>query len=70
MRSGLNTPVAELDLTARGRAVIAELEVGDSDELARPPFNEITRAWGYHSWDARVEIQRVLEGLGYRTHID
>lgn len=66
----VNTPVAELDLTARGRAVIAELEVGDSDELARLPIDRITRACGYHSWGTREEIQRVLEGLGYRTHLD
>ncbi|MCO6438519.1 MAG: hypothetical protein J5J06_15620, partial [Phycisphaerae bacterium] len=63
----VNTPITELDLTARGRAVIAELEVGDSDELARLPLDRIREACGYYDTATRQEIHRVLEGLGYPT---
>ncbi len=59
--------MTELNLTARGRAVIAELEVGDSDELARLPLGRISEACGYYDSATRQEIQRVLEGLGYAT---
>jgi len=63
----VNTPITELDLTARGRAVMAELEVGDSDELARLAVDRIREACGYYDAATRQEIHRVLEGLGYPT---
>jgi len=61
-----NTPVAELDLTSRSRALVAQLGVKDTDELLLVTDTKVHELSGWSSGMWR-ELTLVLEGLGYEV---
>ncbi|MBU0716673.1 MAG: hypothetical protein KJ749_00355, partial [Planctomycetes bacterium] len=60
-----NKPIAELDLTTRARAIVAEFGIKDADELARVKPDQLRRQHGYFEREVWEEFTRMLETLGY-----
>lgn len=60
-----NTPLDQLEWTARTRTVLAGLKVQDTDTLYQLDSAAIHTAEGFDRRGAWDEVYRVLEGLGY-----
>ena len=60
-----NTAAADLDVTARARAVLINLGIADSDALWKQSRDSIRQAAEGRAGPTWNELTRVLEGLGY-----
>jgi hypothetical protein len=65
MKSPINKPIGELDLTSRTRPALVALGVSDCDTLCKVTERQIGEIEKQHSSRIWNEVCRVLEGLGY-----